>query len=64
MRISHIWFSNNLVDLAIDRDRLFRNYRMGGGKNKEIYKKAANKRRESNKLVKTAKDDFLRSSWS
>lgn len=30
-----IWFDSNLRDIAKNRDRLFRNYRGGGRKNKE-----------------------------
>lgn len=55
-----VWFNSSLVELARDRDRLFRNFRRGGGKNQEIYKKASEKRKEFNKLVKNAKDDFFK----
>lgn len=55
-----IWFNSTLVELARDRDILFRNYKRGGYKNKETYRKASRKRREFNRLIKTAKDDFYK----
>lgn len=54
------WFNSSLCDIARHRDRLFRNYRRGGKKNKEIHKQAIAKRREFDKACKMAKKIFYK----
>lgn len=59
-----IWYDSTLSEIAKHRDRLFRNYRRGGGKNKETLNKAILKRREFDKACKLAKNNFYKDQLS
>lgn len=41
-----IWLSSHRNEIAQDRDSLFRNYRRGGRKNKDLYERAVKKKKE------------------
>lgn len=55
-----VWFTSYMMEVARDRDRLFRNYRNSDKSNARLYQQAVEKRREFNKLVKSSKDCFFR----
>lgn len=54
------WFNSYLREIAMHRDRLFRNYRRGGKKNKELHKQAVAKCRSFNKACKEARRNFYK----
>lgn len=53
------WITSEMNNIARDRDILFRNYRRGKKKN-ELYRRAVEKRKEFNRLVKASRDSFYK----
>lgn len=55
-----IWFNCCMREIAINRNRLFRNYKRGGKLNKSIHKLAVQKRKEFVKACTQAKCSFYK----
>lgn len=53
------WHNGEIMRVAQDRDRLFRNYRRNKKENPSLYQQAVSKRREFNKLVKSVKTNYV-----